>query len=172
MTPQGSPGNQVGLGTSLTVVRGRFAAFVAALVVFLVGLKLQITAYGVILAFEDEELGSSLGKVPGRPDFVDLQLWLLEVTGWVLLALTIFVLFRRAFAAVLAVGLAVPYAVFGAVNEINALRQPQSSNGLHGWDLFCQQVGGPLIVLGAIATGVTFALAHRVFLAPVTPGSA
>ena len=158
-------------GASLTVVRGRFAAFVAALVVFLVGLKLQITAYSVILDFEDEEFQPYRGKVPGNPDFVDIQLWLLEATGWVLLALTIFVLFRKALAALLAVGLAVPYAVFGAVNEINALRQPPSSNSLHGWDLFCQQIGGPLIVLGAIATGITFALAHRVFLDPATPGS-
>ena len=143
----------------------------AALVVFLVGLKLQITAYGVIMAAEDERLEPYRGKVPGGGDFVDIQLWLLEVTGWVLLALTIFVLFRKALAALLAVGLAVPYAVFGAVNEINALRQPQSDNDLRGWDLFCQHVGGPLIVLGAIATGVTFAFAHRVFLAPVTPAS-
>ena len=161
-------GNQAGSGASLMVVRGRYAAFVAALVVFLVGLRLQITAYIPLAAPGWKELKPYSAKaMPGGGDFTGIQLWLLEVTGWALLGLTILVLFRLAFAAVLALVLAVPYAVFGAVNEINALRQPQSYDGPLGWDEFCQQVGGPVIVFGAIATGVTFALAHRVFLAPV-----
>ena len=42
-----------------------------------------------------------------------------------LLALAIFVLFRLAFAAVLAVVLAVPYAVFGAVNETLHVKTPE-----------------------------------------------
>jgi len=160
------------------IVRARLLAFVAALVVFVVGLFLQITATGSLLADANEAMDTQSART-GRPpeladrigvSFDDLQVDVLKVTAWVLVGLTVFVVFRKAVAAVLAVAIAVPYAVFGAVNEITALRGPASTYGLHDWALFCHQVGGPAIVLGAIATGITFALARRVFLPdPVSP---
>jgi hypothetical protein len=155
------------------IVRARFLAFVAALVVFVVGLFLQITATGSVVAEADESMAVQsfrTGRPPELADRVgvslaDLQVDVLKVSAWLLVGLTVFVVFRKAFAALLAVVVAVPYAIFGAVNEIDALRGPSASYGLHGWALFCQQAGGPAIVVGAIATGITFALAHRVFLA-------
>jgi hypothetical protein len=48
------------------VARGRYAAFVAALVVFLVGLRLQITAYIPLVASGWKELKPYSDKaVPG-----------------------------------------------------------------------------------------------------------
>ncbi|WP_198047518.1 hypothetical protein [Kutzneria sp. 744] len=152
------------------MVRGRYLGFVAALVVFLVGLWLQITAYSRIAAGADEDMATETFRT-GRSQLANrigaslngVQLDVLELTAWVLLALTVLVLFRKAFAAVLAVGIALPYAIFGAVNEINTLRQAPSTTALHDWALFCRQAGGPVIVAGAIATGITFALARHTF---------
>jgi hypothetical protein len=155
------------------IVRARFLAFVAALVVFVVGLFLQLTATGSVVSGADEAMQAQSYRTGRPPELADrvgvslagVQVDVLKVSAWLLVGLTVFVLFRKAFAAVLAVVIAVPYAVFGAVHEIDALRGPSADYGLHGWALFCQQVGGPAIVLGAIATGITFALARREFLA-------
>jgi hypothetical protein len=145
----------------------RYRAFVAAVGAFLAGLLLQIMAFSrVEQGIEDQLSDHDRHTVPGGGSLLGVGTWLLEATAWSLLALLVFVLFRKAVAAVLAVAVAVPYAVFGAVNEIQAVGQDRHTGGLDGWHLFCQEVGGPLIVLGATATLVTFALAHREFSPP------
>ena len=148
---------------------------VVALLVFGVGLALERVALSYTLDHWDAAMApvrakhlpdEEVGEVVVNDLYRLLRLVFL-VTACLLLVLLPFVLRRSRVAGVVLVVVCLPFVGVGAYVEIHDLltdpatsrdMAPAADLGASGWPAFCQAVGGPLIVAGALATVVAFFL--------------
>ncbi|WAL65197.1 hypothetical protein ORV05_30510 [Amycolatopsis cynarae] len=142
--------------------------FSAGLISERVALSYALAHWDAVMApvrgkrLEGEEIGEAIVN-----DLYRLLRMIFLVTVGLVLVLLPFVLRRSRLAAAVATVLSVPFAGFGSYIEIVSLvSDPATSRSvdpvpdpnMRGWSAFCQAVGGPLIVLGALAVILVFFL--------------